>query len=93
MSDSVGSLDLNKGGVVSDPIRSGPVSLRHRFSLAKSLLDIFFIITLVTLFMVYSLVYSGIITVENSVTILLTVSSIFSGLLGSAVNYYFSKQK
>ena len=37
----------------------------------------------------FILVYTGRTTIDNVITLILAVSSVFSGLLGSAIGYYF----
>ena len=45
-----------------------------------------------TLVGVFFLIYVGKLEVDKAITLFLAVSTIFSGLLGSAITYYFSSK-
>lgn len=78
---------------LSQPYPTRKVKDATRSELAIKLLKYTSIIMGITLFGIFILIGLKRLDADKAITLILAVSSVFSGLLGSAITYYFSSDK
>ncbi|HIH25332.1 hypothetical protein J4476_03675 [Candidatus Woesearchaeota archaeon] len=78
--------------IMSKNVTAEQTRERARVRLADNLLLYMFLLLNVTLIGVIFLLYSEKIEVDSAVNIILAISTVFSGLIGSAITYYFSQK-
>lgn len=79
--------DYTSSGPTVPQIREG-----SRRALALKLLYIFAGILTVTIIIASFLIWHGKLSFDNGLTLILAIASPFSGLLGSAITFYFSSK-
>lgn len=61
-----------------------------RRQIAMQLINYFIIVLVTTLILIFILIYATKLEFDDALTLILAISSTFSGLLGSAITFYFS---
>lgn len=83
---------VEQGQYTSSGKTVGEMREESRRVLAMRLLHIFAVILSGTIIVAALLIWKGKIDFQNSLTLVLAISSTFSGLLGSAITFYFSSE-